>query len=122
MRRRCATPLVLDTLQRALGRRHPAADLLHHSDRGSQDARDAYHALRGVHGIVWSMRGQGECLGNAVAERFFGRVKRAWPAHRSYATRQEASDDIIAYIAMFYHSRRRHSYLGYVSPKAYEKW
>ena len=67
------------------------------------------------------MSGKGECLDNAVAERFFGSLKREWTAHRSYATRQEDRDDIIAYIEMFYNSRRQHSYLGYFSPNAYEK-
>jgi transposase InsO family protein len=121
MRSRCDTLLVQDTLQMALGRRHPAAGLLHHADRGSQYASDAYQDLLGAHGIVCSMSGKGECLDNAVAERFFGSLQREWTAHRSYATRQEARDDIIAYIEMFYNSRRQHSYLGYVSPNAYEK-
>jgi transposase InsO family protein len=121
MSSRCDTPLVQDTLQMALGRRHPSAGLLHHSDRGSQYASYAYQDLLADHGIVCSMSGKGECLDNAVAERFFGSLKREWTAHRSYATRQEARDDIIAYIEMFYNSRRQHSYLGYVSPNAYEK-
>ena len=67
------------------------------------------------------MSRKGECLHNAVAERFFGSLRREWTAHRYYATRQEARDDIIAYIEMFYNSRRKHSYLGYVSPNEYEK-
>jgi transposase InsO family protein len=105
----------------ALGRRHAAAGLLHHADRGSQYASYTYQDLLGAHGIGCSMSGKGECLDHAVAERFLGSVKRAWTAHRSYATRQEARDDIIAYIAMFYNSKRQHSYLGYVSPNTYEK-
>lgn len=67
------------------------------------------------------MRRKGECLDHAVAERFFGSLKREWTAHRTYATRQEARDDIIAYIEMFYNSRRLHSYLGYVSPNVSEQ-
>ena len=121
MSSRCDTTLVQDTLQMALGRRHPAAGRLHHADRGSQYASDAYQDLLVAHGIVCSMSGKGECLDNAGAERFFGSLKREWTAHRYYATRQEARDDIIAYIEMFYNSRRQHSYLGYVSPNAYEK-
>jgi putative transposase len=121
MSSRCDTPVGQDTLQMALGRRHPAAGLLHHADRGSPDASDAYQDLLVAHGIVCSMSGKGACLDNAVAERFFGSLQREWTAHRSYATRQEARDDSIAYIAMFYNSRRQHSYLGYVSPNAYEK-
>ena len=30
-------------------------------------------------------------------------------------------DDVVDYIEMFYNSWRKHSYLGYVSPNAYEK-
>jgi putative transposase len=112
---------VQDTVRRALGRRHPAAGLLHHADCGRQYASYAYQNMLAAHGIICSMSGKGACLDNAVAERFFGSVKREWTAHRSYATRQEARDDIIAYIEMFYTSRRQHSYLGSVSPNEYEK-
>ena len=67
------------------------------------------------------MSGKGDGLDNAVAERFFGSLKGEWTSHGDDATRQEAKDDIIAYIEMFSNSRRKHSYLGYVSPNAYEK-
>jgi putative transposase len=103
------------------GPRHPAAGLLHHADRGSQYASDAYQDLLVAYGIVCSMSGKGECLDNAVAERFFGSLKREWTVRRSYTTRRGVSDDIITYIEMCYNSRRQHSYLGYVSPNAYEK-
>ena len=33
----------------------------------------------------------------------------------------EARRDIVDYIEMFYNSKRRHSYLGYLSPKEFEK-
>jgi len=39
------TTLVQDALQMALGRRSPAAGLMHHSDRGSQYASHAYQAM-----------------------------------------------------------------------------
>jgi len=67
------------------------------------------------------MSEKGECLDNAVAERFFGSLKREWTRYGYYAMRQEARDDIIDYIEMFYNSRRKHSYLGYVSPNKYEQ-
>ncbi len=38
------------------------------------------------------------------------------------ATRQEARDDIIDDIEMFYNSRRKHSHLAYVSPNTYEQF
>ena len=113
--------LVTDALKMALGRRHPAQGLIHHSDRGSQYAAHAYRGLLADNGIRCSMSRKGDCLDNAVAERFFGSLKREWTANRFYATHQEARDDVIDYIERFYNSRRKHSYLGYVSPNEYEK-
>jgi putative transposase len=115
------TQLVSDALQMALGRRQPDRGLIHHSDRGSQYACHAYRELLTDHGIACSMSGKGDCLDNAVAERFFGSLKRERTSKRYYLTRQEARDDIINYIEMFYNSWRKHSYLGYVSPNVYEK-
>jgi len=115
------TQLVTDALEMALGRRQPNAGLIHHSDRGSQYASQAYRGLLAAHGIDCSMSGKGECLDNAVAERFFGSLKRERTSKRYYVTRPEARADIIDYIEMFYNSWRKHSYLGYVSPNAYEK-
>jgi putative transposase len=121
MRSASDTTLVHNALEMALGRRRPAAGLVHHSDRGSQYASQAYRNLLADHGIICSMSGKGDCLDNAVAERFLGSLKREWTSHCAYATRQEAKADIIAYIEMFYNSKRKHSYLGYVSPNEYEK-
>jgi transposase InsO family protein len=113
--------LVRAALQMALGRRQPAEGLIHHSDRGSQYACDAYQALLAKHGIHCSMSRKGDCLDNAVAERFFGSVKGERTSLQPYARRQEARDDVIEYIEMFYNSRRLHSYLGYVSPNDFEQ-
>jgi transposase InsO family protein len=115
------TDVVQHACEMALGRRRPAAGLVHHSDRGRQYASQAYRTLLADHGIVWSMSGKGDCLENAGAERFFGSLQRAWTSPCAYATRHEATADIIAYIAMFYNSRRKHSYLGDISPNDYEK-
>jgi putative transposase len=121
MSRRIETILVEDTWRMALGRRQPAAGLRHHSDRGSQYASHGYQDRLATHGSVCRMRRQGECLDHAVAERCFGSLTREWTARRYDATRQEARDDIIAYIEMCYNSTRKHSYLGSVSPNEYEQ-
>lgn len=113
-------PLVQEALRMALGRRHPPAGLIYHSDRGSQYACHAYQRLLEDAGIRCSMSRKGDCLDNAVAERFFGSLKRERMAHCQYATRQEARADVVDYIEMFYNSRRKHSYLGYISPNEYE--
>jgi putative transposase len=114
------TQLVTKALAMALGRRQPPAGLIHHSDRGAQYACHAYRRLLADHGVQCSMSGKGECLDNAVAERFLGSLKRERTSHRYYTTRQEARNDVIDYIEMFYNSWRKHSYLGYVSPNEYE--
>ena len=103
-----------------LGRRGPVRGLLHHSDRGSQYACHDYQRLLATHGLRCSMSRKGECLDNAVAERFFGSLKRERTDQRHYTTRQEARADVGEYIEMFYNSRRKHSYLGYCSPNEYE--
>jgi putative transposase len=113
--------LVKGALDMAMGRRNPEPGLIHHTDRGSQYACHAYREMLSQHGMVCSMSGQGECLDNAVAERFFGSLKREWTSCRHYETRQEARDDIIEYIEMFYNSNRKPSYLGYLSPNEYEE-
>jgi len=77
------TELVQAAVQMAVGRRQPAPGLLHHTDRGSQDAGQVYQGLLAVHGIRCSMSRKGECLDNAVAERFFGSLKGERTAHRA---------------------------------------
>jgi putative transposase len=76
--------LVQEALRMALGRRQPAAGLLHHSDRGSQYACQAYQGLLANAGVRCSMSRKGECLDNAVAERFFGSLKGERTAHGQY--------------------------------------
>jgi putative transposase len=112
--------MVQEAWHMALGRRQPSVGLLQHSDRGSQDACHAYQRLLDTHGIGCRLSRQGECLDKAVAERFFGSLKRERTAHRYDVTRQDARDDVIDDIEMFYNSRRKHSYRGYLSPNDYE--
>jgi putative transposase len=68
--------MVQEALHMAMGRRKPSAGLMHHSDRGSQYACHTYQRLLGAHGVGCSMSRKGECLDNAVAERFFGSLTR----------------------------------------------
>ena len=76
MRHHLAVTLVADALHRALGRRSPAAGLMHHSDRGSQYACHVYRGLLADNGVQCRMSRQGDCLDHAVAERFLGSLKR----------------------------------------------
>jgi transposase InsO family protein len=67
------------------------------------------------------MSRKGNCWDNAVAESFFGSLKTERVFFSNYATRDAARQDIVDYIEMFYNSKRRYSYLGYMSPKEFEK-
>lgn len=121
MSSRIDAALVQEALRMALGRRGPAPGLMHHSDRGSQYACGAYQELLAAHGIRCSMSRKGDCLDNAVVERFFASLKRERTALGHYVTRQEARDEVIDYIELFYNSTRLHSSLGYVSPNDFER-
>ena len=112
--------LVMDALRMAVWRRNPAAGLIFHSDRGSQYCSHDFQKMLEVYGMLSSMSGKGDCWDNAVAESFFGSLKTERVFLTEYATREEARRDVMDYIEMFYNSRRRHSYLGYVSPREFE--
>jgi putative transposase len=113
--------LVVDALEMAVQRRLPDAELVAHSDRGSQYASEHYQLLLGKHGITCSMSGVGQCWDNAPLESFFASLKKELVHHEDYATREEARASIFEYIEVFYNRQRRHSTLGYVSPAEYER-
>ena len=113
--------LVMDALRMGVGRRRPGPGLIHHSDRGVQYCSHEFQKLLAAFGMTCSMSRKGDCWDNAVAESFFGTLKTERVFFADYKTRDEARRDIVDYIEMFYNSRRRHSYLGNVSPKRFEE-
>ncbi len=120
MSKRITSQLTLEALSVALWSRKPSPGLLHHSDRGSQYTCGDYRDVLDEHGVLCSMSRKGDCWDNAVAESFFKTLKVERVNDRDYWTREEAQTDIIDYIERFYNRKRRHSYLGYVSPVEYE--
>lgn len=121
MSSRMTAQLVCDALTMAIWNRRPQAGLIHHSDRGSQYASNAFGKLLKDHQFIGSMSRKGNCWDNAVVESFFGSLKQERVHWRHYQTRYEAQQDILQYITMFYNSQRLHSYLNYVSPNTFEK-
>ena len=121
MSERVTDDLTLDALGMALARRRPAAGLMHHSDRGSQYASGDYQRLLAQHGIVCSMSRRGDCWDNAVAESFFATVKVELVHDAAWATRAAARTELFDYLELFYNGQRRHSALGYLSPRAFER-
>jgi putative transposase len=112
--------LALEALTLSLARRRPAAGLVHHSDRGPQYVSDEYGAVLGRHGIVMSLSRRGNCWDNAVAESFFATLKVELASESRWLTRAAAQRALFDYIEVFYNGQRRHSSLGYVSPRAFE--
>jgi putative transposase len=47
-------------------------------------------------------------------------LKRERVRRKTYATRDEAKADVFDYIECFYNRKRRHGYLDYTSPVAFE--
>ena len=118
-----ATDIVLEALAMAWFHRRPPPGLIHHSDRGSQYASYAFQARLKEYGMVCSMSRKGNCWDNAPAESFFNSLKNERVHNTRYHTRDEARADLFDYIELFYNRKRRHSTLGYVSPKAFlEAW
>ncbi len=113
--------LTLRALAMALETRSPQPRLLHHSDRGGQYACRDYRKELEDRAIHCSMSRKGDCYDNAVVEAFFASLKKELIHQEEFVTRRQARVAIFRYIEGFYNSRRRHSYLGYVSPEEFER-
>ncbi len=121
MQPRITKDLVLDALLMAVWKRNPVHKMMVHSDQGSQyTSHDWNHFLK-FHGLEASMSRRGNCYDNAVAESFFQLLKREQIKRKIYKNRDEARQDIFAYIEMFYNPKRRHSWNNQLSPVEYEK-
>ena len=113
--------LVLDALLMAVWKRDPQGNVIIHSDQGSQYGSDAWKRFCRDHNLVLSMSRRGNCYDNAVLESFNSTLKKERVRGKIYKTRNEARADIFEYIETFYNPRRRHSYLGNISPVQFEE-
>jgi putative transposase len=66
------------------------------------------------------MRRKGNCWDKAVAESFFGNLKREMGHHERFASRRAARDKLFDYVEVFYNRRRIHSASDYFAPGEYE--
>ncbi len=115
------TELVHAALHMALLQRRPGADLIHHSDRGSEYARSRYQSLLREHHIQASMSKKGDCYDNAAIESFWATLKKECAEDGIFPSRDEAKKAVFEHIEVYYNRKRRHSFLGYLSPVYYEK-
>ncbi|WP_201798926.1 IS3 family transposase [Caenibius tardaugens] len=112
--------LAIRALDMAVRLRQPPEGCLFHSDRGSQYCSYDYQKKLQAYGLRPSMNGKGNCYDNASVETFFKSLKAELIWRQSWPTRRQAEAAIFQYINGFYNPRRRHSYLGGISPLAFE--
>jgi putative transposase len=121
MQSRMPAELAPQALTMAVWRRRPRADLILHSDQGSQFTSGDWQAFLHEHGIVCSMSRRGNCHDNAVAESFFQRSRQVDFSSNAFTLEQQARSDVFDYIEVFYNQRRRHGSSGGVAPVEYER-
>lgn len=113
--------LVIDALEQAVGRENiPENGLVFHSDQGTQYTSRAFQKSLKTHGIEQSVSRPGNPYDNAVAESFFKTIKRELVKGKNFGSQEEARQEVFKYIELYYNTKRMHSYLGYMSPVAYE--
>ena len=95
--------------------------LIHHSDREIQYASNEFQAMLRTYGLQCNMSRKRNCWDNAVAESLFHTLKVELVHDKIYNTRQQARTAIFEYINVFCSRQRRHSYLGYLSPRDFKK-
>jgi len=114
------TELVLKALDMALGQRRPA-QVVHHSDQGSQYTAFAFGKRCGEAGVRPSMGSVGDCFDNAMCESFFATLECELLDRCRFKTQIEARMAIFEFIEGWYNPHRRHSAIDYLSPIDYER-
>ena len=106
------TRLALAALRAAIASRQPPLGCVHHSDRGSQYAAEAYRKLLATHGLIGSMSRRGNPYDNAKVESFMKTLK----VEAVYPMEFESFEDAATYLPQL-HRRGLQS-----SPAAFFTW
>jgi putative transposase len=110
--------LVLAALREAIGWRQPGPGLIHHTDRGGQYAGGEYRQVLGRARMRQSMSRADNCYDNAFMESCLGTIKTELEME-VYTSVRAAQQEIDEYLR-YYDTKRRHSSLGYLTPRDFE--
>lgn len=113
--------LTTRALRLAINKRRPTGPVVFHSDQGAQYTSTQFQSCQQELAVTGSMSRKGNCLDNAVTERFFRSLKAERVSYRRYETRSQGITDVIDYIDSFYNLKRRHYRQGNISPDEYER-
>jgi putative transposase len=114
------TELVLDALEMAIRQRQPR-EVVHHSDQGCQYTSIAFGQRCREAGVRPSMGSVGDAYDNAMCESFFASLECELLDRGRFPDPPAARMGVFDYIEGFYNPRRRHSALGYASPRDFER-
>jgi putative transposase len=113
------TELVLAALEMALYQRRPR-EVIHHSDQGTQYTSIAFGLRCREAGVRPSMGSVGDAYDNALCESFFATLECELINRQPLRTQAEARMAVFQFIEAWYNPHRRHSALGYLSPREFE--
>ena len=85
-----------------------------------QDTSQEFDEYCRRHHIRRSLGRTGVCWDNAVAESFFATYKKELIHTKPWPTLARLRRETFLWIEGYYNTRRRHSFLGYLTPKEYE--
>ena len=117
---RLCSDVVRTALEMAYAQRGPR-EVIHHSDHGSEYTAIAFGKRCTELGVRPSMGSVGDCYDNALAESFFASLECEVLDRNRFGTRAAARAAIFSWIEGWYNPHRRHSSLGYVSPREFER-
>jgi putative transposase len=114
------TELLTAALDMAITVRRPPAHVIFHSDRGTQYTSSEFDRYCKRNNIRRSLGRTGTCYDNAVSESFFATYKKELIHTRPWPTITDLRERSVDWINNYYNTIRRHSTLGYLTPREYE--